>query len=138
MPKENPLKICSYVGCPCEGTHDKRSAGRPSDNHHPIKAYEGGYIFYVASYGPRYCNADTTFVSLRPGAALEAAEQAADYDRANWPAYCDNESCEGKCCKPDMCVYDDGPTPTRSIFIAEELRMYRRILLKGGIVTLYT
>ena len=122
------MQTCNTVGCPCKGTNDYRSLGFSNSPHYPMKAYEGGYIYYAASYGYSYNDPIATFVSLVPGKAERAAEKAAEEE---W------ESCQENDEELDIVVYGEcGTYPAGDLFTARELLEHRHALLRGETVCL--
>lgn len=120
---------CSRVGCRCEGTRD---------DHRQLKAYEGGFIYYAASYWHRFNEPSGVYVSLVPGKAESAAEKGAKDEEEECRSLCDNEECEGTCelCEVDVCTGGEFTYKVRDLFSPAELKEHRRELLRGEVVYL--
>jgi hypothetical protein len=142
------MKTCNIIGCTCQGTGDTEARGYtfcPS-GHRPMKAWEGGFVWYVARYGDRWDAPLGTFVSLSPflvaKAADEAAKQYSDDMRCVLESpEVDNPHPEGSCglhgcliC--DIQVWTGTHYQTREIFTPAQLRQHRRALLRGEVIHL--
>lgn len=123
------MTVCNIVGCACQGT---------GETHHPLKAYEGGYRYFAASYGPRFGDPQGTYVALIVGRAEDAAERAAEWERNELPSYCEDEACKGDCafCDPDVTTWGESTYSAKDLFTAAELKKHRRDLLAGKVVCL--
>ena len=120
------MKLCRIVGCKCGGLHN------------PKKAYEGGYTYYAAWYGPRYSDGSVC-ISLVPGQAERIAEESATFDALEFDGYCEDEDCKGDCslCKPDIVSGNEFTHRAKDLFTAAELKEHRRNLLAGKVVILH-
>lgn len=136
------LTTCLIVGCHCEGRKEGEGTGLSA--HRPIKLHEGGFLYYSATYGPRYGDPIGQYISLVPGLAEDAAHRAAQFEANDMPGYCnageDGAPCGDCClCEPDLSVWGETTFSGREIgdvLTADELRSARRDLLAGKVVWL--
>ena len=107
-----------------------------------MKAHEGGFTWYAASYGSRWSEPLGTFVSLVPCQVNQAADDAAEQHQQDMREL-DEEGRhpEGSChlhgC--DICdiqVWAGTHYRTEDLFSPAELRKHRRALLRGEMVHL--
>lgn len=133
------MRLCNVVGCPCEGTNSDRAIGFGTSrgpNHYEVKAYENGFRYYAASYGPRYGDPIGTYVSLRPNRAAIAADSAAAIERREIIDACEDDACDGSCAEGIICYGPDAVFRAKDLFSPAELREHRRALLRGEVVCL--
>ena len=127
------MTVCNIMRCACKGT-------KPC--HQPFKAYEGGYMYYAAWYGPRFGDGSVC-ISLVPGEAARIAEESAAFDRDDKWAYCDDADHKNGPCDNYGCPYCDiqagmeSIVNVRDLFTARELKDRRRDLLAGKVVILH-
>jgi hypothetical protein len=114
---------CSIVGCRCEGKRD---------DHRTLKAYEGGFVYYAASYWQRYCEPSGVYVSLVPGKAETAAVAGMEEEERDQAECCGNCGCD----RPDLCTGGEFTYKARDLFSARELMENRHALLSGEVVYL--
>lgn len=123
------MKLCRIIGCKCGGLHN------------PRKAYEGGYTYYAAWYGPRYSDGSVC-ISLVPGKAEQVAKESAAFDIDELCHYVEDEDHKEVPCDEYGCPYCDIISgmefahKAKDLFTAAELREHRRDLLAGKVVIL--
>lgn len=100
------------------------------------------FDYYAASVWPRYGDTLVTFVALKPGLAVEAAEKSAEFEISERWQYDEQDHEDGRCFEVG-CPYCDiiaGCEVTvrpNYLFTAKELNECRRDLLKGEVIALY-
>lgn len=128
------MKACRIVGC--RWTPAKGETVCPIHNLEAIKLHEHGFIYYAASWGPRYCDPVETYVSLLPGVAERLAQSAADLEKTEAFLACDDPDCDGTCCLRDIVTWGEHTHRAKDLFSAAELKEQRRALLQGNAVCL--
>lgn len=130
------MELCRFVGCSWSPTTD-----------HPVcpvhlcegaKLHEFGFHYYSACFWHQNCEPSSVYVSLIPGKAGKAAEEASDWERDACSDACGDEDCDGLCdlCAPVLCWSGEHTANVKDLFTGRELLEHRRELLAGGVVSL--